>query len=76
MNQMIDAIFTGKPERCAETMLPDAGGKIGRDANIQGAISLTGEDVRARLARLHDAYYAAPWTLKQVQGDGLGSVTQ
>lgn len=44
-------------------------------ADVKRAVGLAGEYVDARLFRLsHGRYMGAPWTLKQVQGDGLGGI--
>ena len=49
--------------------------KVGSNANVQRAIKLAGKYIYARLPLLsHRRSIAAKWTLKQVQGDGLGSL--
>jgi hypothetical protein len=43
-------------------------------ANIKRAVKLAGKDIYARLLFLsHRRSIAAKWTLKQVQGDGVGN---
>ena len=71
-HEPLDLVLPGEAWRHRFAVLPQAGLKVGRDADVEGAARLACEDVDARVAFAgHGAEFAARWTLKQVQGDGL-----
>ena len=70
-HEPLDLVLPGEAWRHRFAMLPQAGLKVGRDADVEGAARLACEDVDAGVAfTSHGAGFAARWTLKQVQGDG------
>ena len=45
----LEAVAASEPRDAAVSMLPDAGAPVGRDPDVEGSQTLTGEDVDARL---------------------------
>jgi hypothetical protein len=71
---VINSIFGSVSGRQTTPMLRNSLQKVGGYADIQRAIQLACKDVDARLSFLsHRRGIAAKWTLKQVQGDGVGN---
>ena len=71
-HEPLDLVLPGEAWRHRFAMLPQAGFEVGRDADVEGAARLACQNVDARVALAgHGAEFAARWTLKQVQGDGL-----
>lgn len=72
MNEAVDFIAAGETFGGSLSVLPDALGQIGCDANVECAHMLAGEDVDAGFSgELHTPHIAAAWMLKQVQHDEL-----
>ena len=72
-DQTFDSMLFGETRERALAMLPQPCFEAGRHADVKRTARLAGEDVDARVAfTAHAAGCGARWTLKQVQGDGLG----
>ena len=72
-HETLDLVSLCEARRDRFAMLPQTGFEVGRDADVECAARLACEDVDAGIALAgHGAEFAARWTLKQVQGDGLG----
>ena len=70
MDEAVNAVARGETRTLGGPVLPNAGGEIGRHADIQGSAFLAGENIGARVATSHAPIIAVPWMLKQVQHDG------
>jgi len=74
-DKAIYRIFFRKAFGHTRAVLVQALDQIRGYADVERAVRLAGEYVDAGLFRLsHGRYMGAPWTLKQVQGDGLGGI--
>ena len=72
-DQPFDAVLVRKPRLRALAVLPQAAFEVGCYTDVQRAPRLARKDIHAGVAfTAHRADFAARWTLKQVQGDGLG----
>ena len=73
MHKAIYRIFGSVPGRKAAPVLGNTLQKIRCNADVKRTVELAGKNIHARLLFLsHRPGIAAKWTLKQVQGDGLG----
>ena len=74
VDQPVDFVPRGKPRQRTVAVLPKAGKQVGRNPHVKRAVVPARQDIDARKPLLsHWAGCAAKWTLKQVQGDELGS---
>ena len=72
-DQPFDAVTRGEAGQHGLAMLPQPLFQARRHADVERTARLACEDVYARAAFTgHGAVCGARWTLKQVQGDGLG----
>jgi hypothetical protein len=68
----LDLVLLGEAWRHRFAMLPQSLFEVGCYADVECAAWLAGENVDAGVALAgHRAGFAARWTLKQVQGDGV-----
>ena len=78
MDQPVDRVFRGEAGQSIVAVLPHAAEQVRRDADIERAVVLAGEDIDGGVALVsHGTGFAARWTLKQVQGDvnlGVGGI--
>ena len=74
MDQSVDCIFGSMPWHQTAAMLRKPFQKVRGDTDVERAVKLAGKYIYARLLFLsHWQSLAAKWTLKQVQGDGVGN---
>ena len=70
-DEPVDPVTAGEASGDSLAVLSQALNEVGRNADIDCAVGLAGEQVDARLAlEVHDFESAAGWILKQVQDDG------
>ncbi len=73
INQPVNGIFGSMAGRQMTAMLRKPFQQVGCDADVERTVKLARKNIYARLLFLpHRRSLAAKWTLKQVQGDGVG----
>ena len=76
-DQSMDMVARREPRHGSATMLPQPLQQVRGHTDVQRSARPAGEDVNARLALVpHEPERGDSWTLKQVQGDEDGSVSE